>query len=180
MDEKTGKVNDFLHELFQQVGSKEIPQISMYDVGANIGLDKDKAAALAEELMIDDLVELKTLAGEIGITEAGLELLQRNGLIAGRVTTSHTLSGEVVLTEGDRQVIEEILAAIRQALTQNSTDYEVIEEAIIDMKTIEVQLLSPQPKTAVVLAVFSSLKNLLRRINGEEIITEFDAVFARL
>jgi aspartate racemase len=47
----------------------------MYEVGRSLGLGKVEAGALAEELMVAGLVELKTLAGAITITADGLRYL---------------------------------------------------------------------------------------------------------
>ena len=177
MDAQTERASEFLYELFRQVEGQENPQVSMHIVGANIGMEKDAATALAEELMISDLVELKTLAGEIGITAAGLEVLQEHGMIAGGAGKSYALSGEPVLTDGDQKVIHEILAAVKLGLTRDASEYEQIEEAVMDIKTMEVQLLSPNPKAAIVLAVLSSLKRSFQKTHREEIFSEFSSVF---
>lgn len=180
MDVQAERGNDFLYELYRQVDDQETPQVSMHSVGASIGLDKTEAIALAEELMINDLVELKTLAGEIGITPAGLAILQEHGLIAEGKAKSYKLSGEPVLTDDDQKVIREVLSIIQLALAHGASEYEQLEEAVIDIKTIEVQLLSPQPKTAIVVAVLSSLKKSFQKANREKIFAEFDSVFEGL
>jgi hypothetical protein len=180
MDAQSERVNTFLYELYRQVDNEEIPQVSMHSVGANLGLDKAEATALAEELMINDLVELKTLAGEITITPAGLEVLQEHGLVAEKTTKSCKLSGEVILTDGDQKIIQEFLTVVRLALAHGTPEYKQLEEAVIDIKTLEVQLLSPQPKTAIALAVFSSLKKSFQKNNHEHILAEFDTLFEGL
>lgn len=177
MDVQTERVSDFLYELYRQVNGQEKPQVSMHIVGANIGLEKDAATALAEELMISDLVELKTLAGEIGITAAGLDVLQEKGMINGGAGKSYALSGEPVLTDGDQKVIHEILAAVKLALARDASEYEQMEEAVIDIKTLELQLLSPSPKAAIALAVLSSLKKSFQKTHREEVFSEFASVF---
>lgn len=180
MDAQAERVNNFLYELYRQVDDQETSQVSMLSVGANIGMDKTEATALAEELMINDLVELKTLAGEIGITTTGLEVLQKNGLIAERTGKTYALSGESVLTDNDQKVIHEIISKVQLELAHGTSKYEQIEEAVIDMKTLEVQLLSPLPKAAIALAVLSSLKNSFQKANREEVFSEFSSVFKGL
>jgi uncharacterized protein (DUF2267 family) len=46
-------------------------------------------------------------------------------------------------------------------LAKTPTTYERLEEMVIDIKTIEVQLLSTRPKTAILRAVLGSLKEAL-------------------
>ncbi len=180
MDEHTERVNNFLYELYRQVESQEMSQVSMHSVGANIGMDKAEATALAEELMINELVELKTLAGEIGITPAGFEVLQEHGLVVEKSVKNYKLSGEPVLTDGDQKVVLDILSMVQLALAHGTSEYEQLEEAVIDIKTVEVQLLSPQPKTAIVLAVFSSLKKSFEKANQEKIFNAFNTIFEGL
>jgi hypothetical protein len=180
MDAHAERINTFLYELYRQVDNQDIPQVSMHSVGASLGLDKTEASALAEELMIDDLVELKTLAGEIGITPAGLEVLQKNGFIAKEASQSRKLSGEPVLTDEDQQIIHEILLAARMALTNGTSEYKQLEEAIIDIKTMEVQLLSPQPKTAVALAILFSLNQSFKKANQATVFSKFASIFEGL
>ena len=180
MDVQAERVTDFLYELYKQANDHEFSHVSMHSVGANIGMDKTDATALAEELMINELVELKTLAGEIGITSAGLEFLQMNNMIADENATSYELSGEPVLTDGDQKIIHEILSALKLELVKGTSKYEHLEEAVVDIKTLEVQLLSPYPKTAIALAILCSLKQSFQKNNLEEFFSSFTKVFRDL
>jgi hypothetical protein len=177
MDADAERVRSFLYELYMQANDQSLEQVSMHSVGAKLGMDKTEATALAEELMISDLAELKTLAGEITITSAGLELLQEHGLVAGKTTPSCRLSGESVLTDGDLKIIQEILSVVKRAVAHDTSEYTQLEEVVIDVKTLEIQLLSPQPKTAIALAVLSSLQKSFQKQNREHIFAEFNTVF---
>ena len=68
----------FLQELYNRAeGDFEI-QISMYDLGTDLGLEKDEAAVFAQELFVEGLAEMKTLSGGMGITQKGLQALGIN------------------------------------------------------------------------------------------------------
>lgn len=177
MDADAEKEKSFLYELYMQINDQKLEQVSMHSVGDNLGMDKAEATALAEELMISDLAELKTLAGEITITSAGLELLQEHGLVAGKTTQSCRLSGGAVLTDGDLKIIQEILSVVKRSVAHDTSEYSQLEELVVDVKTLETQLLSPQPKTAIALAVLSSLKKSFQKQNREQIFAEFSTVF---
>ncbi len=75
MDSEDLKSKDYLEELYRQTGGDVEVQVSMYDVGAAIGLDKTEAGSLAEQLMVQGQTELRTLAGGISITPEGLAVL---------------------------------------------------------------------------------------------------------
>lgn len=167
----------FLNELHNQMEGQDIPQISMHTVGNSLGMEKNECSALAEELMISELVELKTLAGDITITPAGLEVLQSKGLITGVSSTSYELSGELVLTTGDQEIIEEITRIIKEEISVGEFDYQSIEQCVIDLKTLEVQLLSSQPKTAIFLAIMSSLNKCFVKMGRDEVLAPFSTIF---
>lgn len=180
MDAQAEHINDFLHELYKQTDGDIESQASMHQVGALIGLEKTAAAALAEDLMVSDLVELKTLAGEIGITQAGLDLLAQSGRIqqAQAQGQGQRLSGEKVLTDEDRSIIQNIVGDIQQAVATTHLDYPRLEEMVVDLKTIEVQLLSVRPKTAIIRAVLSSLSSSLETMHQGEILARYGDIFS--
>lgn len=177
MDMNNSEAMDFLVELYNRTEGSEENQVSMHDVGAALGMDKSQAGALGEELIVEGLADLRTLAGGIAITSQGLEMLQKAGLITAVIAKSDfQLSGGPVLQEADHEEIEKILEKIRQAVSQQTAAFEVLEEIVIDLKTIEVQLLSPKPKTAVVCQVFSSLQSSLKELGLDELSTIFAGV----
>lgn len=157
-------VRSFLLELHSMTGGDPEQQVSMYEIGERLGMDKETITPLSQDMMIDELLELKTLSGGIGITQSGLQALQSEGLIAvSGPANTRQLSVGPVLDENDIRVVEKILADIKGTLASSGTEYSQLEELVIDIKTIETQLLSPQPKTAVVKEIFRSLQTPLQK-----------------
>jgi len=156
MDELNMK--NFLRQLFTLCGGDTAVAISMYQVGESLGLDKTAAASTAEDLIIDGYAELKTLAGGITITASGLEALGKSDGATGgeKQPDVHVLGTGEILEDDDRRAVEQILAEVRQAAAEIQ-QYEQIEALVIDIKTIEVQLLSSRPKTAVVRALLKAV-----------------------
>lgn len=177
MDAQVEHVHDFLHELFRQTAGDPEKQASMQEVGARIGLEKTVAAALAEELMLNELVELKTLAGEIGITQAGVDMLAQSGRIQQTQGQVKRLSGEEVLTTEDITIIHEIALDIQKAIATANLEYPILEEMVIDLKTMEVQLLSARPKATIIRAILGSLSLSLQAIHQSEILAKYETVF---
>ncbi len=162
-------IKPFLTELYSKTKGNTEQEVSMYDVGEAIGLDKAKAGATAEEMMIQGLVELKTLSGGIAITSRGLEELgiteaantpEKTGLVLGIGPT---------VEESEKRDIADLLDEIRLATAQNNMEYELLEEIIFDIKTVEIQLHSPRPKTAVVREILMSLQNLMKKSGRSEL-----------
>ncbi len=164
-------ITNYLNELYQQTEGDIDKQASMYEVGIAIGLDKSIAGSLAEELMVLGKVELKTLSGGIGITTEGLAFLG----IAG--TSSQTKGGDQKLSEGpvvndsDRSAIEAMTAKVRAVISGEHLEYTLLEEIVLDLKTVEVQMLSPNPKTAILQEIFRSLQHCCEAARRDDIAT---------
>ena len=58
---------NFLLQIYDSTKGDTSVQVSMYDIGAALDLDRDAASKLAEELIGWELVEIRTLSGGIGI-----------------------------------------------------------------------------------------------------------------
>ena len=150
-------IKSFLDELYRQTKGDLNTQVSMYEVGSGIGLNKSEAGSLAESLMVDGLVELKTLAGGIAITSEGLANLGFSVPSAPAGTQSLHFSKGLVTNDQDRQVIQLVTRQIKDSLSGHSTSYDNLEEMVIDLKTIELHMLSPRPKVAIVRELLRSL-----------------------
>lgn len=143
----------FLYELYTRTEGNPEAQVSMYEVGQALGLEKDEAGTLAESLYIQGLAELKTLSGGIGITREGLAALEIN-IDLGPDPSLSLGTGRVL--EG-RTALDTILQEIKKTLEAARMSYPQLEEILMDIKTIEVQMLSPAPKTAVIREVLKSI-----------------------
>lgn len=159
LDELHGR--NFLDELYRQTRGDTAVQVSMYEVGAALGLNKGEAGSLAESLIVDGLVELKTLAGGIGITDEGLASLGFAAPSGPAAGAAISLSSGPVATEQDRLTIADLIRQIKDALPGRSLAYEQLEEIVIDLKTVELHLLSPRPKVAVLRELCRSLHDAL-------------------
>lgn len=162
----------FLTELHQQTKGDLQAQVSMYEVGAAIGLAKGEAGSRAEELMVGGLVELRTLAGGISITPEGLAAL---GLAVPSPPVANQdicLSPGPVVNAADRRLLEGLVEEIKQGLPGAKLGSASLEGAIFDLKTIEVHLLSPYPKIAVVRELLRSLLESFQAGDSKKVVTK--------
>lgn len=171
MDNNNITNTTYLAELYRQTKGDTEAKVSMVDVGSAIGFDETEAKTTAENLMILGLVELKTLSGGIGITTEGLEELGITPSPASDHTSNENmqLGQEIVLDEKGRQVIENMLAELKIELASTKLEYPLLEENIIDIKTMEVQLLSPKPKIAIIREILRSLAATISRPDSSEL-----------
>ncbi|MBW1713954.1 MAG: hypothetical protein JRJ59_12490, partial [Deltaproteobacteria bacterium] len=74
-----GNSRSFLAKLNQATNGDEAVTVSMYDLGADLGLDKETARLAAEDLIGWGLVEIKSLGGGVSITAQGLAAVNEAG-----------------------------------------------------------------------------------------------------
>ncbi|UCD79084.1 MAG: hypothetical protein JSW26_27400 [Desulfobacterales bacterium] len=159
--DETGK--QFLIQLFEQTRGDSSVQVSMYDIGGLIGLERDAASRVAEGLIGSQLVEIRTLSGGIGISAAGSEMVQNLvGPPASDAGESTKLGDEPLLNLAGRQAVEQIVTEIKDQVGSLGLDFDTLTELMADLKTIDAQLESSRPKTAIVRQCFVSISGVLK------------------
>ena len=162
MTELTSQETSFLNQLYTMTGGDLDSQVSMSDAGSSLGLDEDESAEIAQSLCIRGDAELKTLSGGIGITVQGLKELNIAPGDGGGMALI-TLGTEPVLDSETRALAAGIIEEVKTAVSRSGHSYPEIEEMVFDIKTMETQLLSPRPKTAVIRELFKSLAVYITR-----------------
>ena len=149
----------FLNEINQQIQGDQSAQVSMYEVGEVLGLEKDQASHIAEELISMGLIEIRTLSGGIGITAEGLSHVQASGQEASQGI--ELLSPGPIMNDADIALIESLLLQIKTRLGEMGLAYEALSELMVDLRTVDTQLLSPKPKTTIIKTCFESIGGTL-------------------
>ena len=157
----------FLTELYNRAEGDTARQVSMYEIGESLGLDRNSAGALAEELIVDGFAELVSLSGGISISAQGLKELNAVPAESSGEAVYRLGAARVLDAEGCRAV-EEMLAEIRRNVYEKDMSYEDMEELVIDIKTAEVQLLSPKTKTLVIREILKSLHESMAAHENKE------------
>ena len=157
---------DLFMELHRSTDGRTEAQASMYTLGEAIGLDRDASAAVAEDLMAQGLVEIRTLSGAIGMSDLGASLMtDGNGGRSGNVRRLGTASP---LDTSQCELAEQVLTRLKSDLGQSGLAFETLAEMIADIRTVEAQMASPKPKTPIVRECFASLLNTARENRQEE------------
>jgi len=167
----------FLQELYKRAGGDFKVQISMYDIGADLGIGKDEVAALGQDLFIEGLAEMITLSGGMGITQKGLDALGIN--ITPKNHAHHFRLGScAVLDDQGKKAIHELLNKIRAGLDSKALPFDFMEELVVDLKTIEVQMLSPNPKTRIIREVFYFIDQNLKGLAPQDLKLELQMIIS--
>ncbi|MFQ5443078.1 MAG: enoyl-CoA hydratase/isomerase family protein [Nitrospinales bacterium] len=72
----------FLNVLFEKTGGNPAEKASMYTVGIDLGLDREKSKDVAGHLIGSELIEIRTLAGDISLTTAGVDQVKKEGKLS--------------------------------------------------------------------------------------------------
>ncbi len=162
---------NFLVELFKRTKGDTDATTSMYDIGEALGLDRQAASKVAEDLIGMQLIEIRTLSGGVGITEAGVEEAVKHGAEPASPKGGHIVLGEgPVINDAERQGVEQVVAEIKIAAGGLNLDFDALSELAADIKTIDVQMTSPRPKTAVFRECCRSLNHILKKTEAHEIL----------
>ena len=148
----------FLLELYDQTKGDSTVQVSMYDIGDQLDLERDVSSTVAQELMASMLVEIRTLSGGIGISADGLQMAQELiGPSASGTDGFAKLDDAPVLTTAGRQAVEQIASELKNQAGSLGLDFDTLTELTADLKTIDAQLGSSRPKTAIITACLHSV-----------------------
>ena len=158
--DETGR--QFLLQLYQQTNGDAKVQASMYDLGEEMGLDRDASSRVAEQLLALQLVEIVTLAGGIAISPDGLKEIQASfgaQTVAGETVAQ--LGSEPVVDQTRSQAVVQVADQIKAQAGNIGLEFEKLAELMADLKSIDAQLDSPRPKTAIIKECLQSIKKTL-------------------
>ena len=172
MGELSSEARAFLYKLYTFTGADTDAQASMYDVGIALGLEREESGSMAENLFIEEFAELKTLSGGIGITAKGLKALDIKIASSDNKGSTYVLSSNRIMDQHDFEATSQIIESIKQTVSSLDLSYDNVEQFIMDIKCLELHLVSNNPKTSVVKALLRELSQSLDNEKSEQIASD--------
>lgn len=167
----------FLIQLFEQTSGDSSAQVSMYDVGEGLGLDRDSASRVAENLIGLQLVEIRTLSGGIGISADGARKVRHlMGSAPAAESSPGRLTDQPVMDSISRRGVEQIAEVLKSHAGNLGLDFDGLSELMADLKTMDAQLASSRPKTAIIRECLLSLKEVLKASAETEVLLKVKAL----
>ena len=159
--DETGR--QFLIQLFEQTGGDSAVQVSMYDIGEQLSLDRESASKIAQDLIGLMLVEIRTLSGGIGISADGSRMAKELiGPSAAAGDRFEKLDDAPILNSSGKQAVEKIILEVKNQTGNMGLGFDTLSELMADLKAIDAQLESPRPKTAIVRECLLSVKEVIK------------------
>jgi hypothetical protein len=161
----------FLIRLFEQTKGDGSIQVSMYDIGEQLELDRDSASKVAQELIGCQLAEIRTLSGGIGISADGSTRVRDfMGPLASGNSEYTKLADEPVLNSGGQQALDQVVFELKNQTGSLGLDFDTLNELMADLKTIEAQLDSSRPKTAIIRECLRSVLGVVEKAQSRQMV----------
>ena len=161
----------FLIQLFEQAGGDVSTQVSMYDIGEALGMDRDTASSVAQELMGRQLAEIRTLSGGIGISADGSARIQK---LMGPMTSDSSEPADLghgpVLNSAGQQTVGQVISELKNQTGSLGLDFDTLGELMADLKTMEAQLDSSRPKTAIIRECLRSVLDVVEKAQSRQMV----------
>jgi hypothetical protein len=174
-----GSSLNFFRSLFVKTGGDIKKQVSMHEIGNEAGLDKSASKNIAEELMRLGLIDIRTLSGGIGLSEEGVLEAQRwFSDIPGIIPSGNKLGNDPVVSEKTGAAITDILTGLKPRIGKLGMAFDDLTELLADIQSLEAQMRSPRPKTAIVRECFRSMLSALARSSETETLSRIKSFLA--
>jgi len=161
----------FLIQLFEQTKGDVAIQVSMYEIGEVLGMERETASTVAQDLMGLQLAEIRTLSGGIGISADGSARVQDLlGPLASGNSEFTKLGDEPVLNPGGQQAVGQVVSELKNQTGSLGLDFDTLSELMADLKTIQAQLDSSRPKTAIIRECLRSVLGVVEKAQSRQIV----------
>jgi hypothetical protein len=165
--DETGQ--QFLIQVFEQTSGDSSAQVSMYDIGEGLGLDRDTSSRVAEILIGLQLVEIRTLSGGIGISTQGAnEVKALTGGAPQSDGSPGRLTDQPIMDSNSCRGVEQAAGALKGQAGNLGLDFDGLSELMADLKTIDAQLGSSRPKTAIIRECLRSIKEVMEAVGNND------------
>jgi hypothetical protein len=169
----------FFRSLVIKTGGDTQKQVSMHEIGNEAGLEKSASKNIAEELMSLGLIDIRTLSGGIGLTAEGiLEAQNWFADITEASSSGTTLGNHPVVGEKNGAVIADILTGLKPRIGNLGLAFDELTELLADIQSLEAQMRSSRPKTAIVRECFRSMLPVLTRGSETETLSRIKSFLA--
>ncbi len=177
----------FLNLLYEKTGGDKFNRVIMWDLGTELGYQRDETQSITQYLEGESLIEYATLGSGIAITHYGVREVEEaishpeeptdyfppvniinihhmegSQIQQGSISSNQT--GNFKLTNGIE--INQFLKLLKEQLPELSLSNEDESEIKSDIATLESQIDSSRPKSGIIKESLSSIQRILEGATG--------------
>jgi hypothetical protein len=177
----------FLQKLYDTTDGNSAYMVDMWELGTELGFDREKTHNIVDYLTDEGLIEPKALGGGIAITHDGIieiedsqsnpgsptrhflpmnlihiENMNNSAIQQGTSFSTQTINFTIDKTENLKKIIDEI-ENIKEQIT---LDRLVFEELVSEIDTLKSQIKSPKPKSIIVTESLKTIRSILEGVAG--------------
>jgi hypothetical protein len=181
-EERIARRFRFLKRLYDVTDGNKFASETVEQLASDTGIDVDEATNIAQYLAGKNLIQWRTMRGDVSITEWGVDEVERaesdpkeatlyfppnivNIMQVETMTGSQiqqgTVSSQLLINDVERASIEKLVAQIKDITTGLSLSAEVGADVDGHIGTIESQLRTSKPKRSIIREAAASLQELL-------------------
>jgi hypothetical protein len=190
VEEKRMQRLQFLHELYRITDGNENAFADMWMIGEGYRFEKDTTIKITHYLQGEGLLKFQALGGLIGITHRGVlevekaltnqdeptehfppaktvNIIHVNQMTHSQIQQDTSDSNQMyTLNDTDLQGLRDIIRGLKETCAQPSIPTPQKADLGAEIKTIEGQLSSSKPKTAIIKESLSSAMNILENVSS--------------
>lgn len=177
----------FLNLLYEKTGGDKFKRVIMWDIGSELGFERDVTRSITQYLEGESLIEFATAGGGIAITHYGVKEVEEaishpeesthyfppvniinihhmEGSQIQQGTISSSQTGTFKLSNGGE--IKDFLELLKQGLPKLELNNEDESEILSDISRLESQIESSRPKQGIIKESLLSVQRILEGAAG--------------
>lgn len=183
----------FIQKLYELSGGDELNWYNMWDIGKQLGFDRDMTDAIGQYLSSEGLIEFHTFGPTIGITHRGVKVVENaltnpnkptdyfppvNIISAGDIVNSQIQLGSPGAQQSvgseplDYEKLEVVLKLIEARLNELELSSQQKSDIDAHVETIRAQMGVSKPKISVIRECLTSIRHTLEGMAGSILASE--------
>lgn len=177
----------YLNHLYERVGGRSSAHVPMWELGQELGMEKEYTSDIVEYLVNEGYVERRVMGGGIGISHRGVRQVEQSNADPNTAIGpfpavnvinvqnmhnsqiqqgSHQSSQTQSFSQNDLKALGRFLAQVRAKMADPSLPPAIRHELQANVATIDAQLQSARPKRGIVVESLRSIRTVLEEAGG--------------
>jgi hypothetical protein len=173
----------FVKLLYEKSGGDELKSSNMWDLGTELGLDRETTQRITHYLHGENLLDYTAGEGDVAITHHGIKEMEQallqpdhatvhfpaavnviqimGSVVGSQIQQGTQVSQQVQINQDTQRDLAGFLIKLEKALTEIKVDADTLRNFEADIQTIKAQLSAAQPKRSIVGEALSSIRSVL-------------------